>query len=86
MIYLISNDLETLNRVSQLCGNNSGKELISSLELKTLLTDEAVVLVPRMMPFKTKLTDDIKWLKDSSDFEIKTREIKEINTYDVNKI
>lgn len=86
LIYLISNDLETLNRVSQLCGNNSGKELISSLELKTLLKDEAVVLVPRMMPFKTKLTDDIKWLKDSSDFEIKTREIKEINTYDVNKI
>lgn len=68
MIYLLSKDMSTLEEISKMCGNTLTEEnkvlpLITVEELKTLKKFEAVVLIPRMMPFKTKLIPDyqIDW-------------------------
>ena len=54
-VYLLSQDIETLKEISDMCGNQStNKPLISVEELKTLDTFEAIVLVPRTMPIRTK--------------------------------
>lgn len=59
LVYLFSQDIETLEEVSNLCGKTCEdgivKSLISVEELKTLKVFEAIVLIPRMMPIKTKL-------------------------------
>ena len=67
IVYLLSNDIYTLEEISKQCGNKSNKKepLITPEELKTLDTFEAIVLVPRLMPIKTKLLPNykIKWDK-----------------------
>jgi len=59
LVYLLSQDIETLEEVSKLCGKTCEdgiiKPLISVEELKTLKVFEAVILIPRIMPIKTKL-------------------------------
>ena len=63
-IYLLSEDIYTLEEISSRCGTKliNGKEepLISVSELKTLECFEAIVLMPRMLPFRTKLLPDYK--------------------------
>ena len=64
IIYLLSNDIYTLEEVSKLCGNkDKGIPLITVEELKYLDKFEAIFLIPRVMPFKTKLAPDyqINW-------------------------
>ena len=60
IIYLLSNDIETLEEVSKMCGrtkvNNEFAPLITPEELKLLQTFEAIILIPRMSPIRTKLT------------------------------
>ena len=59
LVYLLSQDIDTLEEISNLCGktNEDGvvKALISVEELKTLKVFEAIIIMPRMMPIKTKL-------------------------------
>lgn len=59
IVYLLSQDIETLEEISNLCGNTCEdgiiKPLISVEELKILKVFEAIVLIPRMLPIKTKL-------------------------------
>lgn len=59
IVYLLSQDIETLEEISNLCGKTCEdgivKPLISVEELKTLRMFEAIVLTIRMMPFRTKL-------------------------------
>lgn len=59
LIYLLSQDINTLEEVSNLCGKTDDdgviKSLISVEELKTLKMFEAIILLQRMMPIKTKL-------------------------------
>ena len=59
LIYLLSQDISTLQEISDLCGKTCEdgivKPLISIEELKTLKVFEAVILIPRIMPIKTKL-------------------------------
>ena len=67
IIYLLANDIDTLEEVSKLCGktkvNDKVEPLISIEELKLLNNFEAIILMPRMNPIKTKLIPDyqIKW-------------------------
>lgn len=65
IIYLLANDMETLESISKLCGNvvkdNITSPLISSEELKLLKYFEAVVLIPRMYPVRTKLLPDYEY-------------------------
>ena len=56
ILYLLSQDIETLEEISKLCGETTKKEPLVSLEdLKTLRPFEAIIITIRMMPFKTKL-------------------------------
>lgn len=62
IVYLLANDIETLEDISNMCGNvvtsNDSYPLIKKEELKLLSPFEAVVLVPRMYPIKTKFLPD----------------------------
>lgn len=59
LVYLLSQDIDTLEEISNLCGKTceegNVKPLISVEELKTLRVFEAIILIPRIMPIKTKL-------------------------------
>ena len=66
-VYLLSEDIYTLEEISKACGthlvDDKEEPLISISELKTLNHFEAIILMPRTMPFKTKLLPDyeIDW-------------------------
>ena len=64
IVYLLSQDKYTLEEISNECGNtvNDGKvePLISVEELKVISPFCGIVLMPRMMPFKTKYIPDYK--------------------------
>lgn len=56
IIYLLSQDIDTLIEISKMCGNESlNTPLISVEELKTIDRYEAIVITTRIMPFRTKL-------------------------------
>ena len=56
IIYLLSNDIKTLEIISRDCGRqDETKPLISLEELKVLKPFEAIILMNRMYPIKTKL-------------------------------
>lgn len=76
IVYLYATDLYTLEEVSKLCGHESEKKpLISPEELKIMKQFEAIYLIPRIMPFKTKLVPDwkIDWdiNFEKTDFELR---------------
>ena len=61
LIYLISNDIYTLEEISKLCGKKSKEEdLITVEELKLLKQFEAIILMPRLNPIRTTLVPDYK--------------------------
>lgn len=93
ILYLLSQDMETLQEISAYCGNclnasNTVEPLIRVEELKTLPLYEAIVLIPRMMPYKTTLLPDseIPWpfqnqtkpLAKISDTNITTFELEKL--------
>ena len=56
IVYLLSQDAETIEEISRYCGNKSqNTPLISVEELKTINMFEAIIITTRIMPFKTKL-------------------------------
>lgn len=64
IIYLLANDIETLDEISKMCGmkmeNNKLLPLITSEELKLMENFEAIILIPRLLPIRTKLLPDYK--------------------------
>jgi len=89
ILYLLANDLTTLQEISKLCGNElvDGKvePLITVEELKIFNNFEAIALIPRMMPFKTKLLPDYK-INYGYEFiksEIPRRENIKFNIFDI---
>ncbi len=88
LIYLLSNDSYTLEEISKMCGNTEEngktKPLITEEELKTLKPFEAIVLIPRLMPYKTVLIPDyqIKWNLERKEAPLKVRKTAEIKTYE----
>lgn len=88
IIYLLANDIYTLEEICRLCGNKStGVPLITPEELKLLQTFEAIVLIPRMQPIKTKLLPDysIPWDLENKISKLFDREIKEYKIFDLKK-
>lgn len=89
ILYLLANDLTTLEEISKLCGNemvNGNVEpLITVEELKIFNNFEAIALIPRMMPFKTKLLPDyqIDYGYEVKEVEIPTREKNVISVFDI---
>lgn len=88
IIYLLANDLLTLEEVSKLCGNElvdgNIEPLITVEELKIFNNFEAIALIPRMMPFRTKLLPDyeIDYGYEVVKVDIPSRKINEIQVYD----
>ena len=91
IIYLISEDIYTLEEISKNCGTyiENGKEipLITVSELKTMKSFEAIILMVRMLPFKTKLLPDyqIDWGYTTEEETIKKRNHKEIAVFSLEK-
>ncbi len=89
IIFLMANDIETLENISKLCGNQQTEKeivpLISVEELKLLDTFEAVILIPRINPIKTKLLPDYKIDWQFSEEKVAMKEIvkHEIKTYNL---
>ena len=87
MIYLLSNDIYTLEEVSKLCGNQEKDgqivPLITVEELKYLDKFEAIFLIPRIMPFRTKLIPDyqIRWPFKETKTELELRKENNLNIY-----
>ncbi len=87
LIYLLSDDIYTLEEISKYCGmqmiNNELVPLITIEELKMINTFEGIVIMPRMMPYKTKFLPDFKidWGINFNDSDIPTRSFKEIKYY-----
>lgn len=87
IIYLLSNDIYTLEEISKLCGNQEkeGKviPLITVEELKYLDKFEAIFLMPRVMPFRTKLIPDyqINWPFEEKKAKLTLREENNLDIY-----
>ncbi len=88
IIYLLANDAYTCEEICKLCGNKSqGVPLITPEELKLLQIFEAIVIMPRIHPIKTKLIPDyrIPWKLEEITKELPRREVNEYNIFDIKK-
>lgn len=88
IIYLLANDLYTCGEICKLCGNKApGEPLITPEELKLLQIFEAIVIMPRLLPIKTKLIPDyrIPWNIDKIEKELPPRKINEFKVFDIKK-
>ena len=87
IIYLLANDLYTLEEISKLCGDTEKGPLISIQELKTLDNFEEVILMTRMYPVRTKVLPDYKinWNFDNSELGFNNLEKNKINLFDIEK-
>lgn len=89
IIYLLSTDIYTLEEISSYCGNQlvdgEIKPLITPEELKTMDVFSAVVIMPRMMPFKTKLLPDyqIDWGYQTEESNIPKRIENIVKNYEI---
>ena len=84
IIYLLSDDIYTLSKISDYCGKKSNNEpLISIEELKTMNIFECIVLMTRMMPIKSKLLPDYKidWGIAFNETSIPERKINKLEYY-----
>ena len=80
IIYLLSEDIKTLEEVSKYCGTTKDGSLITVEELKALSSFEAIINMMRLMPIKASLIPDYKinW-----GYEDKIEEIPIRKTIDV---
>lgn len=87
IIYLLARDIYTLEEVSRMCGNHESSKgiepLISVEELKVLKAFESIILMPRLMPFRTKLVPDyqISWYFEEKEIDIQPRKENNISIY-----
>ena len=85
IIYLLSEDVRTLNDICSMCGKAKEKEdLISIEELKRLDYFEAIVIMVRMMPIRTKLLPDYKidWGYTLEKEDFKERKLDKIEIFE----
>lgn len=85
IIYLLANDLYTLEEISRLCGDTGRGPLISIEELKTIDYFNEIILIPRMMPIKAKVKPDyeIEWNMDNSIIDVPKLSIEKANIFNL---
>lgn len=86
IIYLLTNDINTLEQISKLCGRkDENTPLITVEELKTFDNFEAIIISPRIFPIKTKLLPDYQygWEFESTPVEMKNLEFTDIKLYQI---
>ena len=90
IIYLLSSDIYTLEEISKMCGNAEKEKkvrpLITVEELKIMKIFEAIVLVPRMMPYKTTLVPDYKinWNLETKNVTLEEGKRDKIKIFNLN--
>ena len=85
LIYLLSDDIYTLEEISKYCGTKEdGEPLISIEDLKTIRIFEGIIAMPRMMPFQTKFLPDyqIPWNFENQEENLPKRKIQQISVYE----
>lgn len=88
IVYLLSEDIYTLEEISKSCGmqlvNNKFEPLVSIEDLKLIGVFEGIVIAPRMMPYKTKFLPDyqIDWGIEFEEKEIPARKVQSIHYYE----
>ena len=93
MVYLISSELSALEEISKMCGEVKSKEkdktastpLVTVSDLQRLSQFEIIVLIRRMMPFKTKFVPFFKldWGRKYDKASYPLREKKEVQLFDI---
>ena len=93
MVYLISSELSALEEISKMCGEVKSKEkdktastpLVTVSDLQRLSQFEIIVLIRRMMPYKTKFVPFFKlyWGKKYDKATYPLREKKEVQLFDI---
>lgn len=83
IIYLLANDIYTLEEISKLCGNTNNGPLISIEELKIMDYFNVIVLMPRMMPIKTKVKPDyeLDWNMEKTDLILPNINIEDVKLF-----
>lgn len=83
IIYLLANDIYTLDEISKLCGNTNNGPLISIEELKIMDYFNVIVLMPRMMPIKTKVKPDyeLDWNMEKTDLILPNINIEDVKLF-----
>ena len=92
-VYLISSELSALEEISKMCGEVKSKEkdktastpLVTVSDLQRLSQFEIIILLRRMMPFKTKFVPFFKldWGKKYEKASYIQREKKEVQLFDI---
>ena len=88
-INVLNQFIETLEDISKLCGNQQTEKgiepLITVEDLKLLNNFEAVILIPRINPIKSKLLPDyqIDWKFSDEKVALKEIENKEVKTFNI---
>ncbi len=82
-IFLLANDIHTLELIANSCGKKDEKNLLINIEeLKTLNYFEAIILTSRMYPIKTKLLPYFEFqIPKVKPLELKPLEYTEIKVY-----
>ena len=93
IIYLLANDLTTLEEISKTCGNQMTEDgkvepLITVEELKVFEPFEALALTIRRMPFRTKLLPDyqIDYGYETTEVSIPKRSSKPVKVFDIKQV
>ena len=83
LVYLLANDSETLEDISKLCGNQQTDKGIEPLvtveDLKLLNSFEAIILIARSYPIKSKLLPDYRIDWKFSDDKVAFKKIKDVD-------
>ena len=88
LVYLLSDDIYTLQSLSNYCGEQKvdGElvPLVTIEDLKMMNTFEGIVVMPRMMPYKTKFLPDyqIDWGIKFNEDKIPAREMNPLKYYE----
>ncbi len=95
LIYLISSELNALEEISKMCGDEKSGEkdktdsrpLVTVSDLQRMSKNEMIVLRTRKLPYKTKVIPDYEmdWGYESSDAEFLTRDKNEVEVFDLKK-
>ena len=87
LIYLLSDDIYTLDEISKYCGmqmvDHELVPLVTIEDLKTIRAFEGIVIMTRRMPFKTEFLPDYKidWGMEFHETSIPKRESKPLQFY-----
>ena len=93
LIYLLTNELATLEQISKLCGEVKSKEkektvstpLVTVTDLQKMKKNEIIVIRMRMRPFRTVLKGayEVDWGEKYDEADIPEREVVPIKIFDL---